>query len=337
MNANYLLASKKSLLHGKHDYYISSNYDEKCVKFLPKLSYKQIYDLSANYPKDDYRGLKESIKSLFGIKNIILSTGCEDLIIKICTSIDKNKSKVGVILPTFYRITDNLTKFVQIKWDSFEKTDYKNLDYVFIVNPNTLNGQTVSKTALLNIVENNSNTIFIIDETSILFLENWKEVTLASIANKYNNLLVISSLSKFFGLSGHRIGFATGSLKLLKTLNLELETFPISNLSSFIAQSILMNNDYIKFVKDRILKNKKEITNLIIKSEKVGLQDSTNNCVYCYSKNSTRLHKTLESHGIIGLDLDCQKGITKKGLVRLTIHGSDTNHRLLVNKLKQII
>lgn len=335
MNSNYLNTSEKSILNGNENYYISSNYDEKSIMFLPKLSYKKIYDLSSSYPDHNYTELKESIKSLFGIKNISLSTGCEDLIIKICSTI--SNENVGVVLPTFYRITDNLKKFTSIHWSEFNDANYKKLKHVFIVNPNTLNGQTISKKEILKVIKNNPKTTFIVDETSILFLDNWKAVSLTRDSNKYNNLLVISSFSKFFGLSGHRIGFATGTLNLLNKLKLNLETFPISNLSAFIGKSIISNNSFIEFTKKRILKNKTEISNLLAKSKRISILPSSNNCIYCYSADGTNLHSKLESTGIIGLDLDCQKGIDQKGLVRLTVHGSDNKHNFLIKKLKQII
>jgi histidinol-phosphate/aromatic aminotransferase/cobyric acid decarboxylase-like protein len=336
MNQDYLKASRDSDKRGKHDYCMSSNYDEKLVRFFPKISNKEIYNLSANYPTQTYEDLKRSIQKLFKIKNVILSAGCEDLIIKICKSISKSKYQLGVVIPTFYRITDNLHKFTPIDWNNIENTDYKRFDYVFIVNPNALNGQNLSKKIILNIIKQNPNTIFIIDETSILFLENWKQISLTSEINKNNNLLIITSLGKFFGLSGQRIGFATGLPELLTRLQLGQETFPISNISAFIVNNIISNSSFAKIVRQRILKNKGEIFKLLEKSKKIGLMPSLNNCIYCFSKHGFELHKILDRVGIFGLDLDCQKGITQKGLVRLTIHGSPTKHKFLIEKLKLI-
>lgn len=334
MNQDYLKLSRNSTKHGKHDYCMSCNYDEGLIKFFPKLTNKQVYDLSANYPLQSYKDLKGAIQKLFGSKNIILSAGCESIIVKICESISKDHCKVGVITPTFYRITDNLSKFTSIDWDNIENVDYNKFDYIFVVNPNTLNGQAISKKKLLNVVKSNPNIIFIIDETSILFLENWKQISLANQTTKNSNLLVISSLSKFFGLSGQRIGFATCSTKLLTRPGLGLETFPISNMSAFVANSIITNSAFLEFTRQRILHNKNEITNMIEKSEVIGLSPSINNCIYCYSKDRSKLHEILDKIVIVGLDLDCQKGIKQKGLMRLTIHGSLIRHKFLVNKLR---
>lgn len=337
MNQDYLKSSKKSVKLGKSDYCMSGNYDEKLIKFFPEISSKQVYELSTKYPLQSYKDLKTSIQKLFSVKNLVFSAGCENLIVKICKTANFNKNKVGVVLPTFYRIIDNLHKYESIDWDNFDKTNYKKFDYIFIVNPNTLNGQVIPKDSILDIVKNHPSTVFVVDETSILFLENWEKVSLSNKADKYNNLLVISSLSKFFGLSGNRIGFATGSPKLLAKLSLGLETFPISNIGAFIANSIIPNNSFIELTRQRIFKNKKEVAELLDKSAKVGVLPSKNNCIYCYSKQKSRLHKVLNRLGVVGLDLDCQNGIERKGLVRLTIHGSETKHKFLISKLKQII
>lgn len=337
MNNNYLRSSENLMKHGRCDYSLSSNIDEECIKFLPKLSSKQVYDLSSTYPTYSYKELSKKLKSIFGIKNLILTAGCEDLIIRICHTIKSNEYKTGVVFPTFYRITDNLRQFISINWKDIEKINYEKIDFVFIVNPNTLNGKTISKKVVLNLAKKYPNTIFAIDETSILFLDNWKEISLFSDVNKYTNIVVISSLSKFFGLSGHRIGFTSASIKLLKKLGLETTTFPISNLSAFIASEVVSNNSIIKFIRQKVDSNKTDLINRLSPSKKIGLLDTTGNCIYCYSKDGTKLHRKLITLGIIGLDLGCQKGVGKKGLVRLTVHGSEKKHKFLINKLKQII
>lgn len=336
MNQDYLKSTKDLIKHGKHDYCISSNYDEKSIKFIPKISDKEIYDLSANYPSESYRDLTKSIKRLFRIKNLILSAGCEDLIIRIANVVNFNKYKAAVVFPTFYRITDKLAEYTDITWRDIETTNYKDFDFVFIVNPNNLNGNHISKNIILNLVKNNPNTVFIIDETSILFLDNWKTESLAIGTDKYKNLLVISSFSKFFGQSGNRIGFAAASKELLDRLKLESTTFPISNLGAHIAAKSITNKKLVKFIKQRINVHKNDITKKLFSSDKIELIPSDNNCIYCKSKNKFNLYKKLVSLGIVGLNLDCQKGIEQKGLVRLTIHGSDKKHNFLVNKLDLI-
>jgi histidinol-phosphate/aromatic aminotransferase/cobyric acid decarboxylase-like protein len=336
MNQDYLKSSKNSIKHGAYDYCISSNYDERCVKFFPRLSDKEIYNLSAKYPSDSYVDLKRAIQKLFRIKNLVLSTGCEDLIIRVTNVINFNKHKVGVVFPTFYRITDNLSKYTDIAWGDVEIVNYKNLDFVFIVNPNNLNGKHIPKGVLLNLVKNNPKTVFIIDETSILFLGNWKSESFATSTNKYKNLLVISSLSKFFGLSGNRIGFATASEDLLNRLKLESTTFPVSNLGAYIAAKLISNKNLATFIRRGIEEHKNQIIKKLSNNNKVELIPSDNNCVYCKSKNKLSLYKKLISLGVVGLDLDSQKGIEQKGLVRLTIHGSDVRHNFLLSKLDLI-
>lgn len=336
MNQDYLKSSKDFVKRGKHDYYMSSNYDEKSIKFFPKISDKEMYDLSANYPSESYIDLTKSIKKLFRLKNLILSSGCEDLIIRIANVINFNRHKAGVVFPTFYRITDNLNEYTDITWRGVETASYKDLDFVFIVNPNNLNGDRISKKIILNLIKNNPSTVFIIDETSILFLESWRKDSLSIHADKYKNLLVISSLSKFFGQSGNRIGFAIASKELLNRLKLESTTFPVSNLGAYIAAKLITDNELIKFVKQRIKNHKNEIVKKLASSDKIELIPSDNNCIYCKSKNKLNLYKELVSLGVIGLNLDCQKGIEQKGLVRITIHGSDIKHNFLMNKLDMI-
>jgi len=336
MNGNYLKKILNLLRKGYLDYCISSNYDEDYAKYFPSLSARDVFKLSVHYPDSRYQTLVEILRKKFKLGNIILGDGCEDLIVRICQVIEDKNWKVGVVTPTFYRITDMLETYTLIPYKNLENWNYRNLDAVWIINPNPLSGWILPKEVINTLVKDNPKTMFVVDETAIFFLQDWKKVSLLGNCNKTSNLIVLTSFSKFFGLSGLRVGFAAGNKNLLFEVNLRRLTFPISNLTSYIVEKVIDKDDFLKRIRNKINKNKKEVEMILSKNPNIETKPSDTNCVFCRLRNGQNLYKKLLEVGVIGLDLDSQLGIEEKGLVRLTIHSSRKRHNTLVDRLKKL-
>lgn len=95
----------------------------------------------------------------------------------------------------------------------------KTADAVFICNPNNPTGTLLSKEQIESLATAHEDTLFIIDESYLPFVDQAKEISLVS-ENKYQNVLVLSSMSKIFAIPGLRTGFISGPepviLKLMK-------------------------------------------------------------------------------------------------------------------------
>lgn len=337
MNSNYLKKTQDLSRKGYLDYCTSSNYDEDYAKYFPSLSSKDVFSLSANYPNGKYQTLVKKLRKKFTLGNIVLGAGCEDLIVRICRVIEDKHWKAGVVTPTFYRITDNLKTRTLIPYKDLGIWNYKDLDVVWIINPNPLNGRVLPREVINILVKNNPKTIFVVDETAIFFLQDWEKISLLSGGNKTSNLIVLTSLSKFFSLPGLRVGFATGNKRLLSEISLKSLTFPISNLTSYIVGMVVYDDDFLKQIRDKINKNKIEVETMLSKNSNIEIKASEINDVFCRLRNGKNLYKKLLEVGVIGLDLDSQLGIEEKGLVRLTIHSSRNRHKILIDRLKELV
>jgi len=82
-----------------------------------------------------------------------------------------NNWKTGVVVPTFYRIIDNLADYTVIPNKNFNIIDYRIFDIVWIVNPNPLTGKYTPKALIKLILKKNPRTMFVVDETEIFFLK----------------------------------------------------------------------------------------------------------------------------------------------------------------------
>lgn len=336
MNNNYLKTTQELLKKGYLDYCTSSNYDEDCVQYFPSLSSKRVFELVAEYPDDNYRFLSKKIMDKFGLKRIVLGAGSEDLILNICRTIKDKHCKTGVITPTFYRITDNLESYITISDSQIEDFDYKKIDLVWLVNPNPLTGNYIPKKVVDKLVRNNPQTLFVIDETAIFFLENWPKISFLKDSNKKKNLLVITSFSKFHNLSGLRLGFATGNKEVLLEIQMRSLTFPVPRLACEIAENFIFNG-FLEDIRNRIVKNKRLIKEILLKNSSIEVKNSDTNCIFCRLKDGRSLYKELLKVGVISLDLDSQAGMEKKGWVRITAHSSKMKHQKLIECLDNLV
>ena len=97
-------------------------------------------------------------------------------------------------------------------------------------------------------------TLVFIDECFIELVPDSSE-SVISYVKKYDNLFILRSLTKSFGLPGIRIGYACGSKEIIKILQKIKIPWSVNSLAQDAANEVIKNKSHI---------NK---SNLIIKKE----------------------------------------------------------------------
>lgn len=84
---------------------------------------------------------------------------------------------------------------------------------VYFVNPNNPTSTIVDSKKLLDwIASKPKNTFFVIDEAYGEFVNDPTFVSCAKLVREgYNNLVILKTFSKIFGMAGLRLGFAFGT------------------------------------------------------------------------------------------------------------------------------
>lgn len=164
-----------------------------------------------------------------------------------------NIKKVGIFTPTFWGYESackrNNCDIIKMplkdnRYYEYDKINElsKNVDMIFICNPNNPTLDTLNREKLLNIIRKNQNCHFVIDETELVFNADYSERTLINETINNINLSVITSVSKFFGVPGLRCGFIItnevnakeiNKIRILFSINIYSELFMINYFNRF--------------------------------------------------------------------------------------------------------
>ena len=316
---------------------LTSNIYERYSEIYPKIKKQNILRLASYYPSDNYDKIKTKIKHHFNIKtNLVFGSGSEELIIRLNDIIELKRYKVAFVTPIFYRVRETFRgKKVLIKEKNIFNCDYSHYDIVWLQNPNLFSGNIYEVEKIQELLYKFPNVIFFIDEAGIFTLPNWKNYSMIDKCHRHSNLIVLSTFSKIYGLSGLRIGFATGNKKLLLELEEKNLTFPISSFAEYFLFSVLNHEKLIQKLRLTIIDHKNQLINILKSNPKIIVKESLVNCIFFKHKNK-KIYNSLLKNGLLCLNLN-DKELEDNGYVRMTVYSSEVIHRQMIVRLKKLI
>ena len=251
--------------------------EEKYIK-----KYIEEYNCEINkYPILEYKLLKSELINFWNekcnvnleIHNISFGSGIMGILRNISDFLFQENTMVLGCAPQFPRFVSEveLKKGIYKYYKLEKNNNYKfivenfidmingNLDVIHIENPNNPTGQIINIEDIEKIVKvaNKYDIIVLIDEAYGDFMSfNNSAIKLVP---KYNNIVVLKSASKFFGLPNHRVGYLFSSKEFIKIYNEIMLPFPFSDLSANIFRKVL--RDYSKFesTKEKVIEVNRKI------------------------------------------------------------------------------
>jgi len=191
------------------------------------------------YPEFQPTALVENYARYSGVKDsqLLASRGADEAIeLLIRTFCVPGKDSITICTPTYgmYAIsaaTCNvavnkvpLTSDWQLAPQLTDKLNGSSL--LFICNPNNPTGSTLTPAQIEPIVSKLSDEcIVVVDEA---YIEFSPELTMANLIEKYDNLVVLRTLSKAFGLAGLRCGFMLANSGIIDLTKKVIAPYPVS-------------------------------------------------------------------------------------------------------------
>lgn len=204
---------------------------------------------------------------------------------------------------------------------------------VIFPNPNAPTSIYLDLNEVEEIVENNPNQIVIVDEAYIDFAPE----SAVSLVHRYDNLLVVQTMSKSRSLAGLRVGFALGNPNLIAALvriKDSFNSYTLDRLAIAGAQAAMKDVGYFKDTVEKITGTREWIT-VELKKRGFHVLPSQTNFVFAshYNHTAEDLYTTLKNNGIIVRHFN--KPIINNYL-RITI-GTDEDMAYFMRKLDELL
>ena len=331
--------SIKSKKNGIIDY--SSNINPLgCHPGVKKYLKKQM-DLLSIYPDSDSVDLKKNLEWYTKIpeKQIVVGNGATEIIYNFSKAFLNKKTPVLIPIPTFseYEAAAKLqncnisffkTMNLNENFDEFlSKIPKKGC--VFVCNPNNPTGVLLSKQKIKKIIQISSkkSTLVFVDECFIE-LSDPKQSVIKEI-RKFENLFVLRSLTKSFGLAGIRIGYGLGNKKIVDILNNIKIPWNVSGIAQKAANAALCYHDYLDKSSKMIEKEKIYLKKSISKIEGFSCYNTDTNFILIKTKiKSNVLQKKLLRKRILIRDCNSFRGLNEN-YIRIAVKTPKENKKLI--------
>ncbi len=204
------------------------------------------------YPDPLQWQLKKELSKIKGIppKNIFIGNGSDEVIdLAYRIFCEPGKDNVIICPPTYgmYKVCGNindvkikevsLTKDFQLDTDAILSAANNNTKLLFLCSPNNPTGNNMNRIDI-EMLLNNFHGIVIIDEAYINYS---RQKTFLRELTEYENLIVMQTLSKAWGLAALRLGLAFASEKIINLFNKVKPPYNINKASQELGIKALQN------------------------------------------------------------------------------------------------
>ena len=127
---------------------------------------------------------------------------------------------------------------------------------IILTSPNSPTGELISDENIICIIEKAKNSLVIIDET----YSNYANKTYMEYSKKYDNVLILKSMSKDFATAGLRLGYLVGNKDIIDNIKRIASPYSVNSVAAVAGVAALEDTYHVECVKKEIEKSKKYLT-----------------------------------------------------------------------------
>ncbi len=295
------------------------------------------------YPESASVELKEAIGDYIDVNpvEICVGNGSDEVLDLICKAFMDSGDKALVPIPTFSqyelvcRINSVEPKFLELEkfqWKAGKLIENMNdVKAAFIGRPNNPTGNGLDEKGLEELLE--TGKAIIVDEAYVEFEGD----SVVSWVKNYDNLVVLRTFSKIFGLAGLRVGYGIANPELVMALETVRPPFSVNRLAQKAAFAALKDKDFLQESKEMILKGREYLAREL---ENLGFKVLPSNANFLMVSpepielTATKLYDYLSENGIVIRNLSGFRGIEGEW-IRITVGKPDQN-KYLIKTLKEL-
>lgn len=303
----------------------------------------EVTDSLRLYPDPNATTLKSALAEVHAItpSQVFIGNGSDEVLAHIFQGLLKHDDPVLFpdIAYSFYPVYCGLYNiaYTTVPLDAefgihLDDYDRPNGGIVFS-NPNAPTGRGLKLEAIETLLARNSNSVVVIDEAYVAFGGE----TAIGLIERFENLLIVQTLSKSHGLAGLRVGFAFGHPTLIEALERvknSFNSYPLDRLAIAGAVAALRDADYFDKTRQRVVATRERLAGELERLDFTVLLSQSNFLFVTHPhREAANIAQALRDRSIIVRHFD-QMRIADH--LRITV-GKDDEIDALLDALKGIL
>ncbi len=316
------------------------------------LSIRQHLSLINNYPDPSHEWLLGAFSDYVGVKpqNVIVGSGSTELIYLFLEVFLNKENDVLIPIPVFneYKkatlkvggnpqfLKCNPAENFYLDFEKLEQAITKRTRVIFLCNPNSPTGNLYRKEDVLHVIKlaSDNDVLVFLDEDFVEFVYDAQRFSLAEYVSRYNNLFVLRSLTKFFGLAGLRMGFGIASADVVDALKKAKMPWTVNTLAMFAAKAAVQDQGFIRRSRLLIARGKRQMLEMFEELPWLKVYPSETNFflveITKAGLTSTLIKEELEKKGILIRDCCDFDGLNNM-FFRVSVNKPENNKKLFEN------
>lgn len=218
-------------------------------------------ELISSYPDPDCSDLRSDLAKYLDVDEecLLMGNGAAELIYLLVRVVNIRKALIPV--PTFseyglaVKCQGGHVQEIHMEENSFFKlplekvlSSLEGTDILFLCNPNNPTGNLIDIHTMEKILDKaaGSGVMVVVDEAFMDFVPGRERYSVMSMAGKKENLAVLYSLTKFFGIPGLRLGAIAASRDLIARMNASKDPWNVNILAQAAGLAGLKDWEYIQ-------------------------------------------------------------------------------------------
>ena len=267
-----------------------------------------------HYPDIDAKEFSVATAKVYNVaeSEVIPANGTTELIFAIPRIFKLKKAVIPEPSYSDYRNACEKEEF-QIKSLKLHSKNYFNLDtqlldrelskpsLVFLAHPNNPTGTLLDLDQIELLIKNHPASLFVIDEAYLSFSPDNEKISFIKYIHKFDNLIVLRSLTKFYALPGLRLGVAFACKKLSQKIRDSLPPWSVNTLSQKVGTRAIQDKHYKERTIELITRCKEHLITELKRINSIKVFPTTANFILCQLQSnisSSELFNTLIKNGI---------------------------------------
>lgn len=301
-------------------------------------------DKIEKYPDISYFNLKKSISEYENIdmRNLVVGNGAAEVIFNIIRGL--KPKKVLLPAPTFSEyeeavlsINGNIEYYHLNEEEDFKLNNglidslNESIDMIFICNPNNPTGVLTKNTFIEKIAKRGleTKTTIVIDESFLDFLSSEENYTCRYLLEKYKNIIIVKSLTKFFAMPGIRIGYGISkNQEFISLIDKVTVPWTVNVVASEGTIQALKEDDYIRYSVKYVESEKNYLYNNLKQIENIKVFKPSVNFIMFKILNTLDLKEEMIKHSILIRSCSNYEGLNSR-FYRIAVRTREENERLI--------